>query len=288
MKLTNSINQLLLFFLLLLGLGSCKYYRQDIILRESPELMFKQAKEAEDRFIKAHELAPFDQFSFTIYLNEGEEIVDPTGLLEPKAKDLEQLQQGMGQFGQGVTGSAGYRLDEYGNAKLPMIGKINLLGFTQNELDSILAMEYSQFYDSTIYVESQLLQNFVYIISPRGGLGGGMGGGQMGMMGRVNLFKENTNVLEVIAMIGGIPQFAKADEIRLFRGDASNFEVYVLDLSNTVSIQNSLMNVKPYDIIYIEPGRRPFFEGLEDFQIIASVGVSIFSTILILLVTNTN
>jgi polysaccharide export outer membrane protein len=105
----------------------------------------------------------------------------------------------------------------------------------------------------------------------------GAGGGAV-----IPLQNENTNLIEVLALYGGLEAGAKADKIRLLRGDLNNPFVYKIDLSTVAGMQSSIIQIEPGDIIYIEPWRRPWLEGFKDFSPILGLTTSALTLIVVI------
>jgi polysaccharide export outer membrane protein len=72
------------------------------------------------------------------------------------------------------------------------------------------------------------------------------------------------NLLEAVAAYGGIDERAKGYNIRIIRGDLKNPEVTIVNLTTINDMKNSIVNLRPDDIIYIEPIRRPGAEAVRD------------------------
>ncbi|MFN7602905.1 MAG: hypothetical protein ACK5R0_16070 [Bacteroidota bacterium] len=96
----------------------------------------------------------------------------------------------------------------------------------------------------------------------------------------IPLTNQNITVVEVLALARGLSNDAKADNIKLIR----NERIYQLDFSTIDGYRKSNMLVEPGDIIYVEPIRRPFVEGLRDNFIVVSLVVSL-TTLLVLVRT---
>ena len=69
---------------------------------------------------------------------------------------------------------------------------------------------------------------------------------------------------EAIAAYGGLDEKSKGYNIRIIRGDLKNPEVTVVNLRTINDMKNSIVNLQPDDIIYIEPIRRPGSEVVRD------------------------
>ncbi|MEP5612374.1 MAG: polysaccharide export protein EpsE, partial [Cyclobacteriaceae bacterium] len=91
----------------------------------------------------------------------------------------------------------------------------------------------------------------------------------------IPLQNENMHLVEVLALAEGVELGAKAQNIKLIRGD----RIYKVDLSTISGMQESNLRVEPGDIIYVEPWRRPWLETLKD----ASPALSLVTSVLTLI-----
>jgi polysaccharide export outer membrane protein len=98
----------------------------------------------------------------------------------------------------------------------------------------------------------------------------------------VPLIDENVRLLEVLALANGISNDAKANNIRVLRGE----DVFLIDLSTIEGFRTSNLIMQPGDIVYVEPIRRPFSEALRDYAGILSIVATL--TTLIVVITSTN
>jgi polysaccharide biosynthesis/export protein len=205
-----------------------------------------------------------DFITAEVYTNNGELIIDP---------DFE-LMRGMqaGGGGPGVMGQQRkkpqYLVQANGMVKLPVIGEIKLEGLTLREAEKIMEREYEKFYKNS-FVIAQFINKRVIILGDPGGV-------------VVPLLNENMNLIEVIALAGGITFNGKAQNIRLIRGDLSNPEVHLIDLSTIEGMQKSTLTVYSGDIIYIEPIRRTLIESTRDVAPLIGAFTSILTLVVLL------
>ena len=96
----------------------------------------------------------------------------------------------------------------------------------------------------------------------------------------IPLLNEKTNLVEVLAQSEGLDLGAKAQNIKVIRGD----QVYMVNLGTLSGMMNTNMEVAPGDIIYVEPWRRPWLETLRD----VSPALSLVSSVLTLIVVVQN
>jgi polysaccharide export outer membrane protein len=64
---------------------------------------------------------------------------------------------------------------------------------------------------------------------------------------------QNTTLTEVIAMSGGVSGEAKANRVKLIRGNPENPEVYLIDLSTIEGMKRGNIVLQGNDIVYVEP-----------------------------------
>jgi polysaccharide export outer membrane protein len=267
-------------------LDSCKYYKQDILLKADGSIQGEAVQARLSEANKNYVTAPGDWIAFKVYTNEGELLIDPNMEL---AKELggganvagtgnmgmmnPMLMGGIGGIGGGMLpGSLQHLIKADGFSDLPMIGRVKMAGYTYRQLDSVLAKEYGKFYEGA-YVLSRIMNRRVIMLS------NGADGNLYSQV--LILTNENTSLLELLAMSGGIGKFARADRIRIIRGDLKNPEVLIIDLSTVEGMKAANLTIYPNDIVYVEPGRRNFFEFMKDATVATSL-LSITTTIIAL------
>lgn len=265
--------------------SSCNYYKQDILFKTDKGEINGDAFQAE--LSKAKEnyvVAPNDWISFQVFTNEGEMLIDPNkelarelmgggggaGTMNQTMRMQQQMGGNGGGIGGGFIGGYQYLVRPSGKVYLPMVGDLYVKGSTYRELDSLLSESYEKFYEDC-FVLSRITNRRVLLVS-----NGSDGNTQSAI---IQLTNENTSLIEIISMSGGIGRFARANRIRIIRGDLKNPTVKIVDLSTIQGLTASDLTIYPNDIIYVEPGRRTFFELLKDASVATSI-LSLATTIL--------
>jgi len=133
-------------------------------------------------------------------------------------------------------------LVEYdGTIKLPVLGRIQVKELTQREAELMMEERYKEiFIDPFVKIT---ITNKRVILFP----------GSSGSARVVNLMNQNTTLTEVIAMSGGVSGDAKANRVKLIRGDPENPQVYLINLSTIEGMKKGNIVLQGNDIIYIEP-----------------------------------
>ncbi len=251
------------FFLFAIGLllFSCKSYKY--------HLMFQIDEDQDMSYLSTdilvsernYTIQPNDLLDMRVYTNDGERIIDPNNELQTRQnqnRDEEEKPE--------------FLVMEDGKVKLPMVGMVDLTGMKINEAEEYLEKKYNEYY-SDAYVKLKYLNKRVIVL--------GAPGGQV-----IPLQNENTSVVEVVAMAGGIDEGGKAFNLRLIRGDLHHPEVFVIDLSTINGVKASMMNVLPGDIIYIEPNRKVITEGAKDFMTVFAIFVNAVTLVALIVSLN--
>ena len=271
--------------------------QQNTLLRlDGTAVDTSRLRRAVNRLERNYVIQPNDYLSVRVYTNDGEKILDPNGELNfgvpggtgtPATRGAGRTAgQGQGQ----ATGGSSFLVQSSGIVRLPMINDIRLSGYSLLQADSVLKLRYQQFYIDP-FVTTDVTNNRIIVLGAVGG-----GNGQV-----IPLTNDNMNLLEVLALAGGLDggavsgagssRIGRADNIRLIRGDLKNPRVQVIDLTSFAGMRRANLQVEPNDIIYVEPIRRPFFEALSDaaplFGLVSSIA-SLVITITYLTITIRN
>ena len=183
-----------------------------------------------------------DYLEIFVYTNKGEKIIDPA------------IQPGTGESSQTSSGTTPtYLIDANGVGKFPMIGEVKLEGLTIRQAEEVLQQAYSKFYEEAFVILGYTNKRVIVLGAP---------GGQV-----IPLANENIRLVEVLALAKGLNNDAKAHNIRILRGDT----VFVADLSTFDGYIKNNIPIHPGDVVYVEPIRKPFTEGLRDYGPILSI-----------------
>lgn len=243
----------------LLLLSSCSVYHNKILFRTEasiiPGNVVSALADANDHYtIQAN-----DFIELKVYTNGGELIIDPNNEI---AKEIN-----VGGSTQQVRENPRFLVRKEGFVKLPLVGDIKVAGLTLHQVDSLLEMEYSSYYEDA-YVITRYVNKRVVVLGATGGK-------------VIPLQNEDTNLLEVLAMAGGIGMQARADNIRLIRGDLNNPEVHIINISTIEGMKQSSLKVLPNDIIYVEPMQHVKAEVIRDLSPLLGIVSSLLTLALL-------
>lgn len=237
--------------LLILGLGvSCRTQNKMFQIEKSSAELSQQLESAEKNYL----IHANDYLDVMVYTNNGERLIDPNF----------EIRQETGTQQEPVRPR--YLVKENGLVNLPMVGEVELKGLSIPAADSLLSIKYSEFYED-VFVITKVLTRRVIVLGPLGGK-------------VLPLENEEMNVIEVLALYGGLGETGIAHNIRLIRGDLNNPEVSIIDLSTIDGMKKASLKVNSQDIIYIESRKKTFSETARDL----TPFVAIFGNIIALVV----
>ncbi len=219
--------RLVVFLGVIFSFSSCKVFFPSQMFRQKDYQFFELAQKRVDEYV----IEPGDEFTLRLYAREGFKLIDVVG------------ENGSTTGNTGVqTGSSGnpttFLVDNEGFVKLPILGEYFVKGYTETQLENILADKYASLYVDP-YVVLKVINRRVFVFK-----------GSVSSVEPLN--QAPTSILEIIARSGGIPDDYKAYNIKVLRGDMKNPEVILIDLSTLDGMRKSNLILQSNDIVYIE------------------------------------
>jgi polysaccharide export outer membrane protein len=174
---------------------------------------------------REYKIAVNDELSIQIIPNKGATLLD-AGEVASSSSNINR--------GINVT------VDYDGTVKLPIIGRIKTSDLTIREAELLMENLLKTYYVDP-FVTVKTLNKRVILFS-----------GSAGNARVIPLQNQNMNLMEVLAMAGGIPATGKAHRIKIIRGSLKNPQVFLFDLSKIENLKNSDLIVQGDDIIYVD------------------------------------
>lgn len=278
-------------FFLLASCASSRYYNQRVLFRLTDEkgnrIDTAKLRVAVNRTDRNYRIQPNDFLDIRVYTNKGERIIDPNGELQlgSSAGQVSSLapRSNTSSSGRTVsrTGTSGsgsgleLLVQANGVVAVPIIGQTHLSGLTLHQADSTLQVLFTPYYRDT-FIQTRVTNNRVIILGSPGGI-------------VVPLANDNMNLLEVLALAGGVDgggggggvyrYGGKTSNIRIIRGDLKNPQIEQIDLSTIAGMRRANLQMEPNDIVYIEPVRRQFLESLTDAGPVFGAAATLLSAV---------
>ena len=241
----------IIFGVLLMLTSSCAVYNSNKLLAPSKDPSYTissyEGQTADERIQSG------DELRIKIYPNSGEQ-----ALLSIATLGEEE--------GPAVQGD-GFVVNSSGEITLPLLGSISVQGLRLEEVEAQLTEKLATIIQSP-YVEITVVNKRVLLFN-------GKGAGQV-----IPLKNEGTTLLETLAIGGGVKDFGKSNEIKLFRQENGQRKIYEFDLSEMNQLKNTDVIIKNRDIIVINHNPRNIQNTLREigpWLSILTSGLAIFS-----------
>jgi len=241
-----------LAIILILGICSCKSYKQNVLYQSDVDFAFQSLSEEAGRITENYKIQVDDLLNIEIYSHKGERLIDPDNELSGGNVQLQSKPKPK------------YLVQKNGLVQLPMIGEFKLEGLTLRESNLNLATEYSKYYTDAFVITNFTNKRIIVMGAP---------GGKV-----IPLENENTTLAEAITLAGGIGTNGKASNIKLFRAKS----VYQFDLTVLNNWEQSNFAIESGDIIYIEPIKRPLIESIRDITPVMGLVTSLITLVFLI------
>jgi polysaccharide export outer membrane protein len=184
-----------------------------------------------------------------------------------------------GETGKGASSLYfdGFTIDDHGNIRVPVLGEINAIGFTTEELRIKMEKQLLDEYfkkEANIFVTVKLA-GFKYTIN-----------GEVGSVGTKYLFQDHVTIMEAIANSGDITITGDRKSVTIIRQLPTGTEMHDIDLTDIQVMQSPYFDLQPNDYIYVKPLKQKTWgtgkTGIESLGTIITL-LSLFTTTLVFL-----
>lgn len=156
--------------------------------------------------------------------------------------------QNNNQTSQAATGEKayydGFTVDLHGNIEVPILGTMNVLGYTTKEIEDLIKARLlkDQFKSTANLFVTVKLGGLRYVAS-----------GEIGNPGTKTLFQEQATVFEAVANAGEIPVTGDRRDVLLIRQYPEGQQIHHLDLTDINIMNSPYYYIQPNDMIYVKP-----------------------------------
>ena len=224
---------LILLIVLINSLSSCSTLDKSRMLKTPTNYKFKEFLDSVN-YKTPYTIAVDDEISIQMFSNDGYNILNIGG--NGQNNGQRGIINGISNQQNGIV----FKVRSDSTIKVPIIGRINVVGLTLNQIEKKLESLLESQVNSP-FVIARIFNRRIYIFQ----------GGYTASV--FQLQNENTTLFEVLAQVGGVYQEGNASRIKIIRGELDNPDIYLVDLSTIDGIKNANLNMQAGDIIYIDP-----------------------------------
>lgn len=169
--------------------------------------------------------------------------------IDPKLVSIFNTTEGSSTTGKSESGLYfdGFTVDDHGNIRMPILGEINVIGYTLEEVRGIIEKKLLEEYfksEANIFVTVKLA-GFRYTIN-----------GEVGSTGTKTLFQAHVNVLEAVANAGDITTVGNRKAVMIIRQTPTGVQMNEIDLTDANVMKSPYYYLQPNDYIYVKPLRQ--------------------------------
>ncbi|OYX26396.1 MAG: sugar transporter [Flavobacteriales bacterium 32-35-8] len=179
----------------------------------------------------------------------------------------------VGQAGGASLYFNGFTVDLHGNIKFPILGEINVLGYTIVEIEELVKQKLlEQYFKETaeIFVTVKLA-GLRYTVT-----------GEVNGTGVLTLYQDRVNIIEALANAGDIRPTGDRMDVLIIRQYPDGQKIHHIDLTDIAAMQSPYYYIQPNDIILVKPLKRKALgagqTAVQNLTIIASLFSVIVST----------
>lgn len=137
-----------------------------------------------------------------------------------------------------------YVVDEHGNIRIPLIGEINALGFTADEIRVKVEekLKEDHYTDNINLFVDVRLAGFRFTVN-----------GEVKSTGTQTLFQDRVTIMEAIAAAGDITTVGDRKKVNIIRRLPHGSEIYTIDLTDRKIMESPHYYIQPNDYVYVKP-----------------------------------
>jgi polysaccharide export outer membrane protein len=139
---------------------------------------------------------------------------------------------------------SGYTVDNHGNIRIPVLGEVNVIGKTIEEIRLNIENELLNKYfkkEAELFVNVKLA-GFRYTVN-----------GEINAPGTKILYQDRVTILEAVANSGDITVTGDRKDVKVIRQFPQGAETFSIDLTNINAMQSPCYYLQPNDYVYIKP-----------------------------------
>ena len=167
----------------------------------------------------------------------------------------------------------GFTVDLHGNIEFPILGKINVLGFTTDEINAEVKQALLDAYlkdVSQIFITVKLA-GLRYTVS-----------GEVQSTGVLTLYQDRVNIIEALANAGDIRDTGDRTDVLVVRQYPQGQKIHHIDLTDVAAMQSPYYYIQSNDMILVKPLKRKALgagqTATQTFTTIASIFSVLIST----------
>ena len=138
-----------------------------------------------------------------------------------------------------------YIVTPEGNIDLPLIGRLNVIGKTKEEVEDIVTEKLKAFYKEGEYVVTVRINEWTFTVL-----------GEVSKPGMLYTDHESVNIFEALAAAGDMTIHGVRDEVKVIREHKDGTKaIATLDLTDAAIVDSPYFYLQQDDVVYAQPNK---------------------------------
>lgn len=138
-----------------------------------------------------------------------------------------------------------YVVTSEGNIDLPLIGRLNVIGKTKEEVEDIVTEKLKAFYKEGEYVVTVRINEWTFTVL-----------GEVSKPGMLYTDHESVNIFEALAAAGDMTIHGVRDEVKVIREHKDGTKaIATLDLTDAAIVDSPYFYLQQDDVVYVQPNK---------------------------------
>jgi polysaccharide export outer membrane protein len=165
----------------------------------------------------------------------------------------------------------GIIVNDSGYIYLPVVGDVFVEGKTRDEINSLLTSKIGEHVNNAEVFVS-LVSFYVSFI------------GEFNSQGKITVMQDNLNILDAVAIAGGISDYGNKQNILVLRQTEEGTKTFRVDLTKRSLLVSEKYFLKPNDILIAEPVKSKSFQlGIRDYSLVLTTLTSTITMVLLVI-----
>ena len=138
----------------------------------------------------------------------------------------------------------GFTVDLHGNIRVPILGEINVLGYTLEEVEELLENKLleEEFKETANIFVTVKLTGLRFTVN-----------GEVKFTGTQTLYQPRVNIFEALANAGDIETTGNRKDVLIIRQYPQGQQIHHVNLLDSKVMQSPFYYIQPNDLIYVKP-----------------------------------
>ena len=171
----------------------------------------------------------------------------------------------------------GFTVDLHGNIRIPVLGEINVLGYTTEEIEKLLEKKLldEEFKETANIFVSVKLTGLRYTVN-----------GEVLRTGTQTLYQPRVNIFEALANAGDITITGNREDVLIIRQYPQGQQIHHLNLLDINVMKSPYYFIQMNDVIYVKPLKQKSWgfgtTGRETLVTVVSIATLLTTTLLLI------